>query len=262
MEAAMRAAFALWVLAMAALGTSVAAHATASQDWCFGKGERTADQQIEGCSAAIGSGQLSPQNTSAAFNNRGNGFMRKQQIDRALQDYDQAIRINPANALALRNRADAYRIKGRYDRAIEDYDQSIRLNATAAPAFFGRALALYAKALGDFDAVLAGDLYFDRAIQDADQAIRLASDVANYYKVRGDLYRLKRRHDVALKDYDKAISLNASFAPAYFARALTFRHMRQPDRAIADYRAALSLKIDDGLRKAIEANLKDLGAPV
>jgi tetratricopeptide (TPR) repeat protein len=34
---------------------------------------------------------------AAAFSNRGNAYARKGQYDRAIQDYDQAIRINPSS---------------------------------------------------------------------------------------------------------------------------------------------------------------------
>ena len=52
----------------------------------------------------------------------------KTMIDRAIEDYDQAIRLNPNFAEAFYNRGVAYDGKGQPDRAIEDYDQAIRLN--------------------------------------------------------------------------------------------------------------------------------------
>ncbi len=39
--------------------------------------------------------------------------------DRAIEDCNQAIKLNPDNADAFSNRAAAYRTKGQYERAIE-----------------------------------------------------------------------------------------------------------------------------------------------
>ena len=54
------------------------------------------------------------------FNNRVNSYQKKALSDRAMQDYDQAIRLNPKYALAFVNRAIVHRFKGRFDNAILD----------------------------------------------------------------------------------------------------------------------------------------------
>jgi tetratricopeptide (TPR) repeat protein len=56
------------------------------------------------------------------------GFLLSDEVDRAISDYDQAIRINPKYAHAYGGRGGAYENKGDYARALADYDQSLRLN--------------------------------------------------------------------------------------------------------------------------------------
>jgi tetratricopeptide (TPR) repeat protein len=46
---------------------------------------------------------------------------------RAIQNYDQSIKLNPNSAPAFDSRGDAYHTKGDYDRAIQDYDRAIKL---------------------------------------------------------------------------------------------------------------------------------------
>jgi tetratricopeptide (TPR) repeat protein len=77
-----------------------------------------------------------------------------------LQDYEQAIQLNPSNATAYNNRGIIYRIKGEYARAIADYDEAIWLKNSDYPAaYYNRALAYadkgeYELSLRDFDLVM------------------------------------------------------------------------------------------------------------
>ncbi len=47
---------------------------------------------------------------------------------RAIQDFDEAIRLNPNHAKAFQNRGNAYKAKGDSERAMEDYNTAVRLN--------------------------------------------------------------------------------------------------------------------------------------
>jgi tetratricopeptide (TPR) repeat protein len=130
-------------------------------DQCIGRtGRIIPDSIIDGCSAIIQFGQANPRLLATAFNNRGFAYKLKGDYDRALQDYDQAIRLSPKNANAHNNRGMIYKIRGEYDRAIEEYSQAIWLSNNDYPAaFFNRAKAYFAKgqydrALADFDVVL------------------------------------------------------------------------------------------------------------
>jgi tetratricopeptide (TPR) repeat protein len=106
--------------------------------------------------------------------------------DRAIADYDEAIRLNPEDADAYSNRGNAYFHKGDFDRAITDYDEAIRLNPEFADAYHNRGSAYFHK--GDSD----------RAIADYDEAIRLNPEDADAYSNRGNAYFHKG-------DFDRAI---------------------------------------------------------
>ena len=57
--------------------------------WCYG--EATADQTIQGCDAVIRWARETPRDTGTAFYNRGLAFAAKGQLDRAIDDYGQAM---------------------------------------------------------------------------------------------------------------------------------------------------------------------------
>jgi tetratricopeptide (TPR) repeat protein len=48
--------------------------------------------------------------------------------DRAIEDYNAALRIDPNYALAYGNRGFAYYMKADYQRAIADYTQTLKLD--------------------------------------------------------------------------------------------------------------------------------------
>jgi len=150
------------VLAISALLNARSSLAQSPRDWsqCISREGPNADAVIEGCTAVIRAGQDSPRSLATAFDNRGVAYRRKGDYEQALQDYDQATRLNPGNATAYNNRGIIYRIKGDYDRAIADYDEAIWLrNGDFPAAFYNRALAYadkgeYEHSLADFDVVL------------------------------------------------------------------------------------------------------------
>ena len=133
-----------------------------SLQWCHGKGQPTADQTIAGCSTVITSGRLSGKDLNVAYINRGIAYHTKREYDRAIQDYDEAIRLDPEYALAFADRGSTYRLKGRYDRALQDYDEAIRLNPSNAlwlgtRGFTYLKLKRYDQAIADYDAALKID---------------------------------------------------------------------------------------------------------
>ena len=89
-------------------------------DLCNGVDRSSPDIQINGCTALIASGEATPETLVIAHNNRGNAYTTKGEYDRAVQDYDESIKLNPNYARAFNNRGVAYQKKGEYHRAIKD----------------------------------------------------------------------------------------------------------------------------------------------
>ena len=95
-----------------------------------------------------------------AFNTRGVLLSGLRQFDRAIADFDAAIRLQPNYSNAFENRGDAYQYKGELDRAIEDYDRAIEFEQKSSRVLYNRAVAFAAK--GDLERA-AGE--FQRAAE-------------------------------------------------------------------------------------------------
>jgi tetratricopeptide (TPR) repeat protein len=165
------------------------------------------DRAIQNLDEAI---RLNP-NNAKAFADRGADYNKKGDYDRAIQDLNQAIRLNPSNDNAFYNRARAYDNKGDYNRAIQDLDDAIRLNPNNADAFADRGTDYNNK--GDYD----------RAIQDLNQAIRLDPSNADFFNNRGMVYNNKGNYDRAIQDLDEAIRLNPRHSLAINNRAIIYK---------------------------------------
>ena len=79
------------------------------------------------------------------FFDRGGAYAAKDQHDRAISDFTEAIRLDPQEKYFWW-RGGEYKKKGDYDRAIADYDEAIRLDPNeSASNFFLRGDAYDAK---------------------------------------------------------------------------------------------------------------------
>jgi tetratricopeptide (TPR) repeat protein len=70
---------------------------------CNGPHRTSLEPRINGCTAFIDSGQGTTAALATAHNNRGNAYITKGDYDRAIQDFDQSIKLNPAYAKPFNN---------------------------------------------------------------------------------------------------------------------------------------------------------------
>jgi lipoprotein NlpI len=165
-----------------------------------------------------------------AYINRGLAWVQKRDYDRAIADFTEAAALDRRFAhLAFSNRGIAYGEKRDYQRGIQDFDEAIRLRPDYAPAYYGRG-NIY-NAIGDTD----------KAIADFGAAIRIQPDFQAAYTNRGALHISNGDTDKAIADFDAAIRLNPSDVLALGNRAFAFGSKREYGRAVADLNEAIRL---------------------
>jgi tetratricopeptide (TPR) repeat protein len=187
------------------------------------------NEAVAACGLAISKNGLSGKPLADIFMLRGIGFMRQNELDRAIADFAQAIRSHPTHARAYNGRGAAKSRKNDFDGAFADYNEAIRLDPKFARAFDNRAL------------VYRHRKDFDRAIADFSEAVRLDPKFALGYAHRGWTWHLKKDHDRAIADFDEAIRIDPKLASAYNDRGLAWRDKGDPERALADYNEALRI---------------------
>jgi len=170
-----------------------------------------------------------PSNDAFASFSSGDAKKNSGRYDEAIEDYDQAIRVEPNYAKAYNNRGLAYYHKHDYDRAIAEFNQAITLDPNYADAYNNRGLAYYAKR----------DM--DKALADYDQAIKLDSTFALAYNGRAYVYLVKGDRERAVADVNQAIRLNPGEATWYATRGEIFIDLKMYDRAIMELELALRM---------------------
>jgi len=170
---------------------------------------------------------------AAFYHNRGVDWANKGEPDKAIADFDQALRLKPDYASAYTHRGHAWTDKGEVDKAIEDLNRALQLNPDDANGYAFRGLAWSGK--GDYDA----------AISDCNEALRLNPDQAPPYMVRGFAWSEKEDYDAAIADFNQAVRLRPDYAPIYMLRGRAWSAKGQYDKAVKDYDEALRLNPRD-----------------
>jgi tetratricopeptide (TPR) repeat protein len=79
-----------------------------------------------------------PREYSSVPCHRGEAYRNLGQYQRAIQDCDEAIHLDPQHCEAYNNRGLAYNNLGQYERAIQDFDEVIRLDPQLAIVYSNR----------------------------------------------------------------------------------------------------------------------------
>ncbi|WP_293229842.1 serine protease [Microcoleus sp. PH2017_05_CCC_O_A] len=176
--------------------------------------------------------QLNP-SYGDAYNERGVARSRLGDKQGGIQDYNQALKINPNDAYAYNNRGVARSDLGDKQGAIQDYNQALKINPNNAELYSNRGLAR--NDLGDNQGALA----------DLNQALKINPNYATAYNNRGLV-----RHDLgdkqgAIQDYNQALRINPNHAKAYNNRGFARYKLGDKKGAIQDYNQALKIDSND-----------------
>jgi tetratricopeptide (TPR) repeat protein len=164
---------------------------------------------------------LAGETAAAAFVGRGDAYYFVGRYDRALEEYGEAIKLNPSYAAAWAGRGNVYNSQGNYEKGAAEYAEAIRLN----PDY-----GLYYRGL---NAWRNNDN--DQTIKELDRALELMPHYVFAYNSRGNAYYNKKDYDRAIADYSEAIRVNPQYADAYRWRGAAYKTKGDNTRADVDF---------------------------
>lgn len=159
--------------------------------WChYTSGPRaTNEQTIEGCSALIAAGREPAGKLYEAYVNRGSAYATTGDHKRAIDDYSEALKLEPGEAVLWDARCHSRAVVGDLQAALADCNESLRLRPTIV-AFGTRGFVL----------LKLGRL--DDAIAQYDEGLKVYAKSAHSLYGRGVARR--KKGDVAGGDADIA----------------------------------------------------------
>lgn len=144
------------------------------------------------------------------FYNTGNSFLGGGSYDQAIENFQNAIILNPRHGYAYGGLGQAYYGKKEFEKSIEFYSKAIA--ARPDPILYSnRAVSYYAARS------------FDKAIRDYTQVIEKQPESTKAYLSRGQAYFSNNDYDKAIVDYEKALELEPNNNDAQKKLSLTIK---------------------------------------
>ena len=169
---------------------------------------------------------------ASGHSNRGNLLAEMNRPQDALASYDQALAIRPDLAQAQCNRGNILHGMGRHAQALESYEAALAAQPNLAEAHnnLGNTLAALGRAqdaLASYTKAIAHNPHYGEALYN-----------------RANTMQSVHRHDDAIRDYDRALALQPDFAEAWCNRGNALQAGRNFAAAIASYNRALAVHAD------------------
>jgi tetratricopeptide (TPR) repeat protein len=159
-----------------------------------------------------------------------------QQLNKALEDFSVAVKLNPDLKEAYWNRGLSYEKVKNYSLAISDYQKALLLgnNTSVQSAILNNNIAIIQKKLKDYDKAIASDSI----------AIAFEPRYTQSYINRAEVYLLTRKYETAINDFTIALNGNydkPTLSKIVSERADAKRFLKEYKNAVNDYSLAIEL---------------------
>ncbi len=166
------------------------------------------------------------------YYNLGLAFAKKGQNDDAIAQFKKDISLDPGNSDAYYNLGVVLGQEGRNEEAISQYREAVRINPDHVDARYNLGTALG----------MAGQI--DEAIGQFREVIRLQPDHAGAHNNLGNALDYKGQVDAAVSEYQEALRLQPGRASTRNNLAITLEEKGQTNEAVTQLREAVRLEPD------------------
>ena len=188
--------------------------------------------------------KLDPRNADA-YNGIGDASYSLERYDEAIENYKKARDINPKIEIGFQYAA-AYKCRGdelyyhqKYDEAIENYKKATEIDPKIEIGFE------YADAYYRIGDAMYNSKKYEEAIENYRKVIKIDPKHTNAYYSMGASLRNLDRYEEALENYKKAIVINPTLAYVYNGIGVVLHELGEYYKAIENYRKALEIEPKD-----------------
>lgn len=203
---------------------------------------------------------------ATGYGNRGEAYKDIGRYDKALEDFNNAIRVDPKYAEGYNSRGQLSAMRGNINEALKDFLKVIELNPRFDEAYNNigiiytmkkdneKALVYFKKAIEIDPANVEahynlGDFYygqgdFEQAFGHFQKVIALNPNSAIGYNKRGLIYGIRQQYDLALSDFNRSIAIEPNNFEVYVNRGIVFEQKKLPKQALTNYNKAIQLNPD------------------
>ena len=177
---------------------------------------------------------------------KGKKYSYEKEYDRAIEYFDESIKLDPQDANAWSNKGLALNNMGKCNDAIKYFERSLRVDPNYALAWYNKGWAL-------------GELgKYKEAIKCHDKSIDLNPNYALAWNNKGwNLSQLKRYNE-AIKYLDKAIELDSNCVFAWYNKGLALFYLREYREAIECFDRLLEIDPNHDLALNIKTTCLNL----
>lgn len=214
------------------------------------------------CNAAIERNPFQP----GAYYTRGYIYLQTNQLEKAKNDFSEALIFAPENKTYIAMRADVLAGLKEYELALDDINRLLHREPKSAALHFEKGTIC----LRSGDTICAQDAFIkateydsqnpanwsalglvqlmqdnqDEALISLSKSIDYGSKWAGDYINRGIIYYRIHNYRSALADYDKAITLSPNDAQCYYNRGVLRQELGDYNRALEDFTRAINIAPD------------------
>ncbi|MBI3610943.1 MAG: tetratricopeptide repeat protein [Nitrospirae bacterium] len=191
--------------------------------------------------------KLEPDNPDV-HRNRGVALKKLGRLDESIREYQAALKLKPDDAVTHNDLGLFYQDLGRTDEAVQEYQIALKLKPDDAAAHYN-----------------LGNTYkrqgrLGEAIQAYQSALKFKPDSAEAHNNLGNIYKDQGRLDEATREYQAALKLAPNSAWAHDRMGEVLKTHGRLEEAIKEYQTALKLQPDSAEAHARLARVyNDLG---
>jgi len=168
--------------------------------------------------------------TPSIYLERGKIYLEQENWDKAIENFNSAIKLEPGNHLHYFHRGLTYHRMQKYDEAIKDYNKSLEISPTV-PATHANLANCYRNIKN-----------YPLAIQHLSTAIDMRPRFEFALSARAETYMLLNKYKLAFKDFTEAEKLNSKSYQIKTGFGIYYAKKGNFDNAIKYYLQALAIK--------------------